>query len=153
MAKSTVVLTVSSVTPYFHRIDGEVTQKGGMLSIETPYEIGGIRRVTKTFPAASVEAYRLGKTGFIIYMETTPVIRAFGELSSKNDDSISVETEYGQVVVNNSPRSIPVLMETDSDSREARFAMKISRPRLTASQKSAASGKAKPERKASKKKK
>lgn len=125
------VLEIKPSTSYLLKIEGAVTVKGGVVTIENvPLVIGGIKKVTKAFPESAVVAYRSGKQGFVIYSETAPLTKVYGKLLSGNDDRIALDTDSGKVVVNNTNAVSAVLIEADEDSKEAREAMRLSRSRV-----------------------
>lgn len=138
------VLILNPSTSYLFKIEGNVSMKGGLLTIEaTPMVIGGIKKVSKSFSADSVEAYRVGEKGFIVYRETSPLTKVYGKLLSSNESKIVIDTADGKVTVNNSQFVSASLIEADEDSKEAREAMRLGRSRVKTKEKTAAKAPAK----------
>lgn len=128
----TTVANIMPLSSYPHKIEGKVTLKGSIITIENvPYSIGSIRKATKQFMADSVIAYREGETGFVIYNESQAIAKIAGEIVSSNDPTkVVLKTDLGKVTLNSQNSCDFIMLAVAEDSKEVSEATRLSRSKV-----------------------
>lgn len=152
---STSIVKLGSQGKTFRRLDGIVTEKDGLVTVE--YKVAGqVKTKTSSFPSNTVAAYQTGTPGFVVAPSTDPITSVVGKVVSSKEGRLVVSTEAGKVVINQVDGVSVAMDEVEADSVEARRAERASKVRVKlprGSAKKASKSSSKAEKKSSSKSK